>query len=140
MSAITAKSTSAMSARDRSSAFPEGSISSGAPAASSTRRRSGSGCLQAGAFFRIQLSPPDLTGRPGKRRRLLPNADACDYWTTRFRGWRRPLMSVGRASIALHPCQLVGMKVAVAEQFLADRKSVHEEADVELVGHAHAAV
>src|SRR3982075_4287216 len=43
-------------------------------------------------------------------------------------------------SITLHPCQLVSMKIVVAEQFLAHPRALHEEADVELVGHAHAAV
>src|SRR6266849_7082582 len=43
-------------------------------------------------------------------------------------------------SIALHPRQLVSMKIAVAEQFLADPGALHEEADIELVGHAHAAM
>jgi hypothetical protein len=32
------------------------------------------------------------------------------------------------------------VEVAVAEQFLADAGALHEEADVELIGHAHTAV
>src|SRR6186997_3431428 len=43
-------------------------------------------------------------------------------------------------SITLHPRQLTGVEIAVAEQFLADPRALHEEADVELVGHSHAAV
>jgi hypothetical protein len=42
--------------------------------------------------------------------------------------------------IVLQPRQLVGVEIAVAEQFLADPRALHEEADVELVGHAHAAM
>src|SRR6267378_4354794 len=48
--------------------------------------------------------------------------------------------SVHVTSITLHPRQLVRMKIAVAKQFLADPGALHEEADVELVGHAHAAM
>jgi hypothetical protein len=43
-------------------------------------------------------------------------------------------------SITLQPRQLIGVKIAVAEQFLADPRALHEEADVELVGHTHAAM
>ena len=45
-----------------------------------------------------------------------------------------------RKSIILHPRQLVGVEIGIAEQFLADPGALHEEADVELVGHAHAAM
>src|ERR1700686_5102032 len=43
-------------------------------------------------------------------------------------------------SIPLRPRQLVGVEIAVAEQLLADPRPLHEEADVELIGHAHAAM
>src|SRR6185437_4554258 len=43
-------------------------------------------------------------------------------------------------SIPPRPCQLVGMEIGIAEQFLADAGAFHEKADVELVGHAHAAM
>jgi hypothetical protein len=43
-------------------------------------------------------------------------------------------------SIILHPRQLIGVVITVAEQFLADSRALHEEADIELVGHTHAAV
>ena len=43
-------------------------------------------------------------------------------------------------SIAPEPRQLIGVIVGVAEQFLADAGALHEEADVELIGHAHAAM
>ena len=46
----------------------------------------------------------------------------------------------GKSSITLHPRQLIRVIIAVAEQFLADPRAFHEEADVELVGHTHAAV
>jgi len=36
--------------------------------------------------------------------------------------------------------QLIGVIVGVAEQFLANAGALHEEADVELIGHAHAAM
>src|ERR1039458_1666669 len=113
MLATTAKSTSAMSAQDRSSAFPGGSISSGAPAASSTRRRSGDG-LQAVI--------------PGQPAGLNPESRDSGF------ALRAP-RNDDPNSIILHPGQLVGVKVAVAEQFLADSRALHEESDVELVGH-----
>ena len=46
----------------------------------------------------------------------------------------------GIALIILQPRQLVGVEIAVAKQFLADPRALHEKADVELVGHAHAAM
>jgi hypothetical protein len=48
-------------------------------------------------------------------------------------------MTDQKNSITLHPRQLTGVEIAVAEQFLAHPRTLHEEADVELVGHAHAA-
>src|ERR1700731_5219570 len=50
------------------------------------------------------------------------------------------LLTMRSQSITLHPGQLVGVKIAVAEQLLADPRALHEEADIELVGHAHAAM
>src|ERR1700680_3621046 len=50
------------------------------------------------------------------------------------------LLTMRSQSIALSPLQLIRMKIAVAEQLLADPRALHEEADIELVGHAHAAM
>ena len=57
------------------------------------------------------------------------------YWVARSLD-----LGMTAASITLHPRQLIGMEIGVAEQFLADPRALHEEADVELVGHAHAAM
>src|SRR5438045_8119271 len=43
-------------------------------------------------------------------------------------------------SITLRPRQLIGVKIGIPEQFLTHPRALHEEADVELVGHAHAAM
>ena len=48
------------------------------------------------------------------------------------------LLTTRVGSITPRPRQLVGVEVGVAEQLLADPRALHEEADVELVGHAHA--
>src|SRR5271166_6473089 len=42
--------------------------------------------------------------------------------------------------VAVEPGQPVGMKVRIAEQFLAHADPLHEQADVEFVGHADAAM
>src|SRR5262249_31663959 len=49
-------------------------------------------------------------------------------------------ISRGRSLVAPHPRQLISMIVRVAEQFFAHAGALHEKADVELVGHAHAAM
>src|SRR3954464_2212668 len=43
-------------------------------------------------------------------------------------------------SVALDPCELIGMEISVSEQLLAHPGALHEEPDVELVGHPHPAV
>src|SRR6185437_2193798 len=42
--------------------------------------------------------------------------------------------------ITPHPRQLIRVIVRIAEQLLADASALHEEADIGLVGHAHAAM
>src|SRR6185437_1734539 len=119
MSAITAKSTTAMSAKDRSSRSRAASTSSGTPAASSTPRRSG------------RFSP---------QRHCEERSDEAIQSCCVTLDCFASLAMTMKLSIILHPRQLVGVEVAVAEQFLADPGALHEEADVELVGHAHAAM
>jgi hypothetical protein len=43
-------------------------------------------------------------------------------------------------SIPSRPRELIGVEIGVPKQLLADARPLHEKADVELVGHTHAAV
>ena len=67
-------------------------------------------------------------------------------WVARPSTGRRPRLGRSCArlrytrSIPPRPRQLIGVVIGVAEQFLAHARALHEEADVELVGHAHAAM
>src|SRR3954453_10000137 len=42
--------------------------------------------------------------------------------------------------ITPQPRQLIGMEIGITKQLLAYPRAFHEEADIELVGHAHAAM
>src|SRR4051812_683140 len=112
---------SATSAPARNSASPAASTSCGTPAAFSTRRRYGDDPLgsSCAGMTRASINLHKILAKKMDGR-VKPGHDG--------------------VSITLPPRQLIGVKIAVAEQFLADPRALHEEADVELVGHAHAAV
>src|SRR5690606_18349182 len=59
----------------------------------------------------------------------------------RAKEWPAPAKRRGRrASVAAKDADVVDVEVVVAEELLADARALHEQADVELVGHADAAV
>jgi transposase len=64
------------------------------------------------------------------------------FWVLRSDApWRDLPENYGpRALVTLHPRQLIGVEIGITEQFLAHPRAFHEEADVELVGHSHAAM
>src|ERR1019366_10804760 len=47
---------------------------------------------------------------------------------------------ISRVSVAVGPSQPIGVKVRIAEQFLAYADPLHEQADVEFVGHPDTAM
>src|SRR5262249_5830251 len=98
--------------------------------------------LRAGSVVRFSKRASSRRGSPPLPSRRVSHAASSARAPARSTRRARASARIAAAtwSMAIKTRELLGMEVGVAEQFLPYAHAFHEEADVELVGHADAAM